>query len=834
MSIVPKLRPDLAVSRSRDTAGNWLYTLQVPETGAVFEFGPEEHHLLSHLDGSRSRSALVESLRQAHGVELDPEDLDRFLEDLRDNGLLEVPTRIAQDTVPHPRGSLEERRRRAAEFTRGRRPAVPGNGRDEQEPWAEEAEALQHELMRDLGQPLEDTAMADIPDDPDAWAIGGRSDRGAERGPRGLFRPPLRYWPIVYSEQGFDRLGQWLSGLAWLRWLVPVGLIAALFVIIHHWSLASLDLGRLWTQWNLIAHLTFSMLTVNLAAKFASGVAAGALGAQASSFGIGLAAGLVPRFHTEIDGDQDLPRATRLRLYATPLLVTLGLLAIGVLGWYLSRPSGTQLASFFLILALVSTFSLVLAANPLGRGYGYALVSTWYGVPEFRGRAFRALFERWLPKRMHLRGEERDSLVGLRAYALSALAYIALVAGFFLYLAATWLEGHFSGAGVLIFLALVAVVLIQWWQQTRRWRELFRDEGAPGRPGGTNAVRPAPSERGGRRWWWLLPLALLAATWFIPYTYETSGPLELRPARSQEVYAEHRGIVDEVRKDTGAWVEPGTVLGRLVDYRQRQELAVVEAMIARQQARLEELLTTPREAELNLSERQHQAARVEERFAREQLQRQEQLLRDGHTTQENYETSRRRAEIAIENTLETAARLELVREGPHPQEVEAARAELRRLQEQRILAAEMLQRTEITSAIEGRIADLELKNRVGTYLDEGDLFAEIIDDRALLAHIRVPEVALDRLQPGAQARIRLWAFPHQVFIGSVEMIEPRVQEDTHGRVIRVIVNLPNDDGLLRGGMTGYGKIELGRQPALLAFTQPVVRFLQVEMWSWIP
>ena len=834
MSIVPKLRHDLAVSRSRDTAGNWLYTLQDPETGAVFEFGPEEHHLLSQLDGNRPRSALIESLRQAHGVELDPEDLNSFLEDLRDNGLLELEARAGQDTVSDPQTSLEARRRRAAEFTRRRAATTPGLAREEREPWDAEAEALQKELMGDLGLVQEGAALAGTPGDPETWAVGGRGDRGAERKPRGLFRPPLRYWPMVQSEQGFERLGRWLSGLAWMRWLVPVGLITALFVIIHHWSLASLDLARLWTQWNLIAHLTFSMLTVNLAAKFASGVAAGALGALASSFGIGLAAGLVPRFHTEIDGDQDLPRVVRLRLYATPLLVTLGLLAIGVLGWYLSRPSGTQLASFFLILALVSTFSLVLAANPLGRGYGYALVSTWYGVPEFRGRAFRALFERWLPKRMHLRGEERSRLIGLRAYALSALAYIALVAGFFLYLAATWLEGHFSGAGVLLFLVLVAVVLVQWWQQTRRWRELFQAEGAPGRPEGATATQPPPSERSGPRWWVLVPVALLAATWFIPYTYEASGPLELRPVRIQEVYAEHRGIVDEVRKDTGAWVEPGTVLGRLVDYRQRQELAVVEATIARQQARLEELLTTPREAELNLSQRQYQAARVEERFAREQLQRQEQLLRDGHTTQENYETSRRRAEIAIENTLEAAARLDLVQEGPHPQEVEAARAELRRLQEQRILAAEMLQRTEITSAIEGRIADLELKNRLGTYLDEGDLFAEIIDDRALLAHIRVPEVALDRLQPGARARVRLWAFPHQVFIGSVEMIEPRVQEDTHGRVIRVVVNLPNDDGLLRGGMTGYGKIELGRQPALLAFTQPVVRFLQVEMWSWIP
>jgi len=35
-------------------------------------------------------------------------------------------------------------------------------------------------------------------------------------------------------------------------------------------------------------------------------------------------------------------------------------------------------------------------------------------------------------------------------------------------------------------------------------------------------------------------------------------------------------------------------------------------------------------------------------------------------------------------------------------------------------------------------------------------------------------------------------------------------------------------------MTGYAKIEGPMKPFIVAFSSPIVRFFQIEIWSWLP
>ena len=50
--------------------------------------------------------------------------------------------------------------------------------------------------------------------------------------------------------------------------------------------------------------------------------------------------------------------------------------------------------------------------------------------------------------------------------------------------------------------------------------------------------------------------------------------------------------------------------------------------------------------------------------------------------------------------------------------------------------------------------------------------------------------------------------------------------------MRVEVQLPNPDGLLRPGMTGYARIISGEKRALDLLTLRFRRFIRVEFWSW--
>jgi hypothetical protein len=58
--------------------------------------------------------------------------------------------------------------------------------------------------------------------------------------------------------------------------------------------------------------------------------------------------------------------------------------------------------------------------------------------------------------------------------------------------------------------------------------------------------------------------------------------------------------------------------------------------------------------------------------------------------------------------------------------------------------------------------------------------------------------------------------------------------ESAGQVLKVTIKIDDPDQQLRPGMTGYAKIEGPTMPVFIAFTRPIVRFFQVDFWSWFP
>jgi len=131
------------------------------------------------------------------------------------------------------------------------------------------------------------------------------------------------------------------------------------------------------------------------------------------------------------------------------------------------------------------------------------------------------------------------------------------------------------------------------------------------------------------------------------------------------------------------------------------------------------------------------------------------------------------------------------------------------------------------------------------------------DARMLRAEVEVPEQTTARIKPGARVKVKAWTYPHRTFIGTVSSIALVVtdkkklgkvdylstqREDAlsrattadPGRVVRVLVSIPNPDGLLKSEMTGYAKVRTRYEPFGLVMTHGIIRFLLVEVWSWIP
>jgi hypothetical protein len=136
--------------------------------------------------------------------------------------------------------------------------------------------------------------------------------------------------------------------------------------------------------------------------------------------------------------------------------------------------------------------------------------------------------------------------------------------------------------------------------------------------------------------------------------------------------------------------------------------------------------------------------------------------------------------------------------------------------------------------IDGRLATPHLYDLVGTYVKEGALITEIDDDRTMLAEIRLPEFDVEGVRVGAEAELKIWSYPIDLVSGKVTRVDPVAVKTPYGKVVRVTIEVPNEQFLMKSGMTGYGKISVGYMPTIAAFTRWLVRFVTVQLWSWVP
>jgi multidrug resistance efflux pump len=224
--------------------------------------------------------------------------------------------------------------------------------------------------------------------------------------------------------------------------------------------------------------------------------------------------------------------------------------------------------------------------------------------------------------------------------------------------------------------------------------------------------------------------------------------------------------------------------------------------------------------------------------------------------QKEVETSRNELAAKEQTVSQRQASLDLILSGSDPydievarKELEAAQAVLKRQQQQLKYSQEELQSTQLLMPINGYLVTSYLDQKIGSYLKKGETFAVVEEERNIRGEVRIAEYNVEEVAVGAVAEVKLLAYPNKPFIGKVVSIEPVASTETASstplkekestpqitdRFVRVIVDIPNTDKILKSSMTGYAKIEGSRQPLVVAFTRPIVRFIQVEVWSWLP
>ena len=333
---------------------------------------------------------------------------------------------------------------------------------------------------------------------------------------------------------------------------------------------------------------------------------------------------------------------------------------------------------------------------------------------------------------------------------------------------------------------------------------------------------------------WSVLIGILVVAGLRPYSFTVGGEFIVQPVARTQVRARTDGEIIERRVQEGDWVSTGTVLAVLSTWDEERDISVLSAELEKQRADLATLTAGPKTEEVLLSQQSLAAAAAEKAAADEELARAQQLFQSGTIARSALSDAETRNLIAAANLERAEAALALLQAPVLQSELDAARAAIARTQEQLNFYNLKLEHTNIRAVSDGQIGSPLGAVSVGAFLKEGDLFAEMADSRVVLAEIEVPETEIDEVDLGLEVTLKPWSAPTTSLIGTVQRIAPAAEEREFGRIMRVIVEVPNPDGTLAGNMTGFAKITVDERPAWRAFTRVFIRFFQVELWSWLP
>jgi putative peptide zinc metalloprotease protein len=136
---------------------------------------------------------------------------------------------------------------------------------------------------------------------------------------------------------------------------------------------------------------------------------------------------------------------------------------------------------------------------------------------------------------------------------------------------------------------------------------------------------------------------------------------------------------------------------------------------------------------------------------------------------------------------------------------------------------------------DGNILTLHLQDKINSFLEKGAPFAALENTGIVTAEVDIAESDLQYVKIGSTVRARAVSFfDTREFEGKVTVIDRNVTVQSTGNVVKVIATIDNHEGLLKTGMAGRAKIAAVDMPVWKAFTLGIVRFFEIQVWSWLP
>lgn len=620
----------------------------------------------------------------------------------------------------------------------------------------------------------------------------------------------------------------------YLLYALPVFLAFALITLVSHQVDSGKDYVSHFGRVGIMGHFIFGFLIINTASTFAQAAVAHAYTASVKSISLMWLFGFIPRFIARIEDVQKLSRREKLWLFATPILVRLGLFSTGVFLWFHNRHLGGVLPEFGATLAYVSGFSTLIVACPFFRSSGYRFLTLLLNEPLLRHKATKAFLSYWHGD--SYAPENRNAFI---TYALANALFVIALAYAIIAVLYSHLEVSIGSKGVIVAGLVASGIGYTFWSKLRalnehyhkiRQFERWRDRTILTQQEESSEPDKTLHQRSLKKIAWVSGMLFL----FFPYPYQPSGQVVLLPKTQQYLTTDIAGVIGEVYYDGGETLKKGTVIASLMVGDDQAQLAFYKGKLAEQQAIINSLKAQPIPVDLQLAQEALNIATTRYTFSQQKCDRQQKLYKSGAISLEAMAEVEQVCQVDMQRKMEAEAELAKVKSGTPPEEMKAAEASLLPIQAQVKLYEDKITRSRFVMPFDGKLASLNLKDTIGTFLDRGKPFALVENDTGFKAVLAVPETEVAHVSEGAIVTLRTKAYPDENFRGRVKTVSADIEDSEYGKMMNIIVELEEGHEVLKSGMTGYAKVSGDPLAVWQVLTRAIYRFITVEAWAWLP
>lgn len=627
-----------------------------------------------------------------------------------------------------------------------------------------------------------------------------------------------------------DRILTWLHKRLWFCFtrtfvVLSAALItSALAFTVMNWDEIARDIPRLYNIGSFLV-MYATVLGVVTMHEFAHGLTCKHFGGNVREMGFMLIY-FQPAFYCNVSDAWLFPKKShRLWVSFAGAYLELSVWAIATFLWSITDPE-TVINYLALVIMSTSAIKSLFNMNPLIKLDGYYLLSDWLEIPNLRQRAVGFLGN--IVRRvlgMEPRTTERPTARERRiflSYGFLAWTYswgfLALIAWNFF----GFVTERYRGWGCAVFTILLAQVL------HTPLKRAFAPAGAQSR---TWDVKKW-AKRGLR---FAVLTGVVAALYFTRTDLRIAGAFYVLPVHNCDVRAEVEGIIQHIYVDEGQAVQKGDLIAQLSDRDWRAESTKTTAQIRETEARLRLLQAGPRPEEMDLARTVLTKTQELVDYSLIHLEMDLNLYKGELLSERELELSRERVALRRKEMQEAKDKLKLLEAGSRIEDIEAAAAELNRLNAHLAYVEEQLALLKIHSPVDGTVTTYHIRDKIGQAVKKGDLIAEVHELRKVIVEIAVLEKEIAEVRVGQKVILKARAYPLDSFEARVTAIAPVANEPEDARTdrtIRVRTELENPRLLLKPEMSGQAKIYCGERRLLEIIGRRFVRFFKVDFWSW--